>query len=288
MVDLDPRRQTLTPEERREIVETWSDGWTRSPKNGQTTHLLMSLPQHVRPAIARSIAADWAAEMFESGAHGDEWAYVAALHTDRSHPHVHIIVQNRGILNGAWFYMAKDHSFNLAHMKERMAAIAEEHGVPLDTSSRLERGILSYGPSRSEIEAARREGRPVEEKVRTGPAMRVAVEEVGRASAAYRDLAFLARLTEARDVATRMDAAATALAGGHPFIPHKIEVPMSGTAIAPLALIVPQHRQTRMPRRQSNTIIEVRNRISATRKKIAPIAAIATSFGQTCDKSAER
>lgn len=232
IVDYDPRRRTLTPEERREIVDVWSDGWTRNPKNGQTTHLLLSLPQHIRPATARSIASDWAAEMFESGEHGDEWSYVAALHTDRAHPHVHIIVQNRGVLNGAWFYMAREHSFNLTHMKERMAAIAEDHGVPLDTTSRLERGILSYGPSRSEIEAARREGRSVEEKVRSGPAMRAALEEVGRASAAYRDLAFLARLTEARDVATRMDAAATALAEGRPFIPHRIEVPMSGTALA--------------------------------------------------------
>lgn len=230
IVDYHATRRTLSPEERREIVGAWTDEWIRSPKNGQTTHLLMSLPQHVRPATARAIAADWAAEMFESGAHGDEWSYVAALHTDRAHPHVHIVVQNRGVLNGAWFYMAKDHSFNLAHMKERMAAIAEDHGVRLETTSRIERGILSYGPSRGEIEAARRVGQPVEEKIRTGEAMRVALEEVAQVSGAYQDLAFLARLTEAKDVAARMTVAATALAEGRPFIPHKTEVSMSSDA----------------------------------------------------------
>ena len=87
IVDFDPRRQTLSPEERAEIVTTWSDGWTRSPKNGHTTHLLMSLPLHVRPRTARAIGEDWATEMFESGTHGDTWSYVAvlvALEGDRS------------------------------------------------------------------------------------------------------------------------------------------------------------------------------------------------------------
>ena len=227
IVEYDARRKTLTPEERKDIVTAWSDDWSRRPKNGHTTHLLISLPQYVRPEVARAIAADWAAEMFESGAQGDEWSYVAALHTDRSHPHVHFVVQNRGVLNGAWFYMAKDHTFNLAFMKERMAAIAEEHGVRLETTSRIERGILSYGPDRGEIEAARREGRAVEEKVRIGEARRVALEEMKQVSGVYQDLAFLARMTEAKDVAARMAAASAALAAGRPFIPHKTETAMA-------------------------------------------------------------
>ena len=106
--------------------------------------------------------------MFDSGDYGDTWSYVAALHIDRSHPHVHVVVQNRGVENDTWFYMARGHVFNIHHMKERMAAIAAEHGVALETTSRVERGILTYGPSRGEIEAARREGRAVEEKVRMG------------------------------------------------------------------------------------------------------------------------
>ncbi|WP_445809636.1 relaxase/mobilization nuclease domain-containing protein [Yoonia sp.] len=167
IVDFDPSRKALTPKERAEIVTNWSDGWTRSPKNGHTTHLLLSLPQHVKPATARAIAADWAAEMFESGAYGDELSYVAALHTDRSHPHVHIVVQNRGVQEGSWFYMAKDHVFNLDVMKERMATVAEDHGVKLETTSRVERGILSYGPSRAEIEAARRGPWPLKRYARS-------------------------------------------------------------------------------------------------------------------------
>jgi type IV secretion system T-DNA border endonuclease VirD2 len=231
IVDFDPSRKALTPEERAEIVTNWSDGWTRSPKNGHTTHLLLSLPQHVKPATARAIAADWAAEMFESGAYGDEWSYVAALHTDRSHPHVHIVVQNRGVQEGSWFYMAKDHVFNLDVMKERMATVAEDHGVKLETTSRVERGILSYGPSRAEIEAARREGRAVVEKVREGAARTMALEEIREVSGVYKDLAFLARMDEAKEVAARMEAASEALAAGRPFVPHATGVTSAARTI---------------------------------------------------------
>ena len=44
--------------------------------------------------------------MFQSGEHqNDAWSYVAALHTDRAHPHVHVVVNNRGTLNDSWFFM---------------------------------------------------------------------------------------------------------------------------------------------------------------------------------------
>ena len=228
IVDYDPRRQSITPEERKAIVATWSDDWTRDPKNGHTTHLLMSFPQHVKPAKARAIAEDWAAAMFEDeAAHGDQWSYVAALHTDRAHPHVHVVVQNRGVLEGRWFYMAKGHDFDLQAMKEKMAEIAAEHGLALETTSRVERGILTYGPSRGEIETARREGRPVREEPRMGAALETALAEIGMVSAAYQELAFLARATEARDAAHRLAEAAEALKAGRIFIPHQTESVMS-------------------------------------------------------------
>lgn len=160
--------------------------------------------------------------MFESPDHrGDQWAYVAALHTDRAHPHVHIVVQNRGMENGQWFYMAKGHQFDLQEMKTRVAEIAADHGIALETTSRVERGILTYGADRAEIESARRQGRAVEEIARTGLALETALAEVKVASAAFRQLAFVAQATEARDVALRMAEAATALDEGRPIIPGR-------------------------------------------------------------------
>lgn len=217
----DPNARDLAAAERREIAATWSDGWTGAPKNGQTSHLLLSFPSHVRPGTAKLIAEAWAFEMFQSGAHrGEEWAYVAALHTDRAHPHVHIVLNNRGLVHGEWFFMARDHAFNLAMMKERMVEIAAEEGVFLDATSRLERGILTYGPSRAEIERAKREGRAPQERSREGKALEDALACVSRSAEIMRGLAHVAALTGLRDIADRIGAAETTLRRGgmlHPF-----------------------------------------------------------------------
>ena len=86
-------------------------------------------------------------------------------------------------------------------MKSRMAEIAEEEGVYLDCSSRLERGILSYGPSRAEFERARRDSRAVDEVPRVGPALESALAEVRANAATLRDLSMLAGLTGFAEVA---------------------------------------------------------------------------------------
>lgn len=230
MVEHDPEARSIDPETRARIVADWSDAWTGAPKNGHTTHLLLSFPSHVRPAKAKLIAEAWAAEMFQSGEHQDEeWAYVAALHTDRAHPHVHIVVNNRGLVNDSWFYMAKDHAFNLTMMKHRMAEIAEEEGVYLDCSSRLERGILSYGPSRGEIERARREGRGVVETARIGPALETALAEVRANAATLRDLSMLAGLTGMAEVSAKMRGAAEVLERGGVIHPMREVNGMAGS-----------------------------------------------------------
>lgn len=230
MVEHDPEARSIGPETRGRIVADWSDAWTGTPKNGHTTHLLLSFPAHVRPAKAKLIAEAWAAEMFQSGEHQDEeWAYVAALHTDRAHPHVHIVVNNRGLMNDSWFYMAKDHVFNLAMMKHRMAEISEEEGVYLDCSSRLERGILSYGPSRGEIERARREDRAVVETARVGPALETALAEVRANAATLRDLSMLAGLTGLADVSAKMRGAAEVLERGGVIHPMREVNGMAGS-----------------------------------------------------------
>lgn len=114
MADLDPRARTLNGDQRKVIVDQWSDEWTGDPKNGHTTHLLVSFPFDVSGERGRPVVEEWCMEMFQSGLHsdGEEWAYVAALHTDRVNRHVHVVVNNRGLENGDWFYMAKDHAFN--------------------------------------------------------------------------------------------------------------------------------------------------------------------------------
>ena len=211
----------LTRDERNDIVGDWVEDWSGSPKNGHTTHLLMSFPSHVRPASAKLIAEAWAFEMFQSGEHQDDvWSYVAALHTDKAHPHVHMVVNNRGTLNDTWFYMAKEHAFNLEVMKDRMVAIAAEEGVFLDATSRAERGLLSYGPSRAEIERARVEGRAPEERPREGRALEDALATMERTADAIRSLQHVAALTGLPEIGEKIAKAEEALRRGgvlHPF-----------------------------------------------------------------------
>jgi type IV secretion system T-DNA border endonuclease VirD2 len=214
-VVLDADAKGLSKDERRDIVGDWVEDWRGSPKNGHTTHLLMSFPSHVRPEKAKLIAETWAFEMFQSGEHQDDvWSYVAALHTDKAHPHAHIVVNNRGTLNDSWFYMAKEHVFNLEVMKDRMVAIAAEEGVFLDATSRAERGLLSYGPSRAEIERARVEGRAPEERPREGKALEDALATMERTADAMRSLQHVAALTGLPEIGEKIAKAEEALRRG--------------------------------------------------------------------------
>ena len=214
-VVLDADATGLTKDERHDIVGDWVEDWRGSPKNGHTTHLLMSFPSHVRAEKAKLIAEAWAFEMFQSGEHQDDvWSYIAALHTDKAHPHVHMVINNRGTVNDSWFFMAKEHAFNLDIMKARMVAIAAEEGVFLDATSRAERGLLTYGLSRAEIERARAEGRAPEERPREGKALEDALATMARTADAMRSLQHVAALTGLPEIGDKIAKAEEALRRG--------------------------------------------------------------------------
>ncbi len=224
-VVLDADAKGLTKDERNEIVGDWVEDCRGSPKNGHTTHLLMSFPSHIRPEKAKLIAEAWAFEMFQSGEHQDDiWSYVAALHTDKAHPHVHMVINNRGTVNDSWFFMAKEHAFNLDVMKARMVAIAAEEGVFLDATSRAERGLLTYGPSRAEIERARVEGRSPEERPREGKALEDALATMPRTADAMRSLSHVAALTGLPEIGEKIDKAREALRRGGVLQPFPSDV----------------------------------------------------------------
>jgi relaxase-like protein len=199
----------LGDEQVSDLIENWSDEWKGSPKNGHTTHMVMSFPGHVTDRQATNIAREWAEEMFESRAHAeDEWEYYAALHTDTGHPHVHFIINNRGVDEGQWFYMAQGHAFNYETMRERIAGIAEEQGVYLDYTSRLERGIIEYAPTSAQYLAAHERGEVAEGRARTGDALAAAKAEMLAHAKEYRALANLADVLDFDDMAAMAKEAA--------------------------------------------------------------------------------
>lgn len=233
MVDHDPDARTLSPDERKAIVEQWSDEWTGDPKNGHTTHLLISFPADVGAKRIPPIVEQWAAELFQQGSRveGEEWAYVAALHTDRANKHVHIVINNRGLERDTWFYMAKGHAFDLDDMKTRLVEIAADHGMFLDKSSRVDRGIMTYGPSRAEIERAGREGRAPVERPRQGRALADAMEQVEENARMLRSMASFAWIISDEDLALKIETAAETLENGGIIHPRNQEIIMDAETI---------------------------------------------------------
>ena len=141
-----------------QLMSAWSQDWKGRPRNGHTSHMVLSFPDDVSQDAAFMVAQQWCAEMFEEEVHvADAWEYVAALHTDTANPHVHIILNNRG-LGGTWFSISSEGFFTPQMMRDRMTDIADEYGLRLESLSRADRGL--YGkPITSEELHAKREGR---------------------------------------------------------------------------------------------------------------------------------
>lgn len=109
-----------------------------------TTHIVASLPRAANADLetAKATLREFAFEMFGSGRNGGQWDYVTAFHTDREHPHLHIVV-NRMSHEGRWLKIARRDPFmNYDNMRAVMADVAERRGYNLDSTTRAERGII--------------------------------------------------------------------------------------------------------------------------------------------------
>ena len=144
------------------IADRWEPGWRGTPKNGHTSHLLISFPPDTAPRDAAAIAEEMCERAFggEKEFADDRWEYIAALHTDRTHPHVHVLVNNRGVENGSWFYLSNrlDAPFTYQGFRNLMVSVAQEYGVHLEATTRYERGDLRYSPSSAQWRQGRAPG----------------------------------------------------------------------------------------------------------------------------------
>lgn len=138
-------------------------------RRGFTTHIVVSLPPgfgmdldevdaararaggqriedyrtQARLDLAHQIMRDYAYEVFGSGNNGGRWDYVTAFHTNRGHPHLHIVV-NRASHEGHWMKISRRHPhLNYDNLRAIMSRVALRHGVNLDHTTRLERGIIA-------------------------------------------------------------------------------------------------------------------------------------------------
>ena len=87
------------------------------------------------------------------------------------------------------FFLGKDHHFNYDAFRLAMVEAAQVHGIRLEATRRLDRGVTTYRAEIDEVYKARDEGRSPVERQRTGADLAAALETVARSALTYRGLA---------------------------------------------------------------------------------------------------
>ena len=206
-------KKTLTEAEIDRVVRRFENQWgeRHSPKLGHTSHLLMAFPVGTSGEEVRAIT-ETVCERFFQG-EGSQFDYIAAIHQDRAHPHAHIVL-NRRSKDGEMFFLGKDHHFNYDAFRAAMVDAAQVHGIRLEATRRLDRGVTTYRAEIDEVYKARDEGRPPVERQRTGADLAAALQTVARNALTYRGLAAEASRSNFDDVAEALERASTILASG--------------------------------------------------------------------------
>ena len=206
-------KKTLTEAEIDRVVRRFENQWgeRHSPKLGHTSHLLMAFPVGTSGEEVRAITESICENFFQG--EGSQFDYIAAIHQDRAHPHAHIVL-NRRSKDGELFFLGKDHHFNYDAFRVAMVEAAQVHGIRLEATRRLDRGVTTYRAEIDEVYKARDEGRAPIERQRTGAELAAAIETVARNALTYRGLAVEASRSNFNDVAEALERASTILVSG--------------------------------------------------------------------------
>ena len=187
------QRGPLTADEAREAATRWSESWEGMTSSGQTAHLIVSFPQGTDSRDVEVITARFCERVFEG-----QFDYLAATHSDRAHPHAHIVVNRRGE-DGALFTLRAGTEHSYETYKDALVEIGLSQGVALEASSRLQRGIIHRAPTDADYRRGLRAERP-----RVGPDLDYAQAAIARHTAGYAALAAQARGVQASDHARFM------------------------------------------------------------------------------------
>lgn len=135
------------------LASDWEESWRGTPKRGHVDHIVVSFPKGTDAQVAVAIARDWGDQIFSSGAYGDRWRYVAALHTNTDQVHAHFAVEKHGLDEGRFLSISRHSEISYDVMKAVEVEIAAAHGLELTATSRLSRGIIDYPPRPTEVKA---------------------------------------------------------------------------------------------------------------------------------------
>ena len=170
-------------------MEAWAEGWRRRLKHGQTIHMVVSFPRESAPEAVLAAGRAFAETAFGSGYYGDRWDFLAALHTDKAHPHVHILVNRRGLESETLLNTHKASVLNLDRLREIQVEMAAEQGIDLVATSRLARGITDLAPGVRDYRRAMAAAIHIHCRSRSGAALAYAHREMQVHAANYERVA---------------------------------------------------------------------------------------------------
>jgi len=129
----DPQGNHLQdPEEFKERMDDWAMDFDTRKDSRDTVNIILSAPKKSELGAVEDSVRAFAKKTF-----GQTNDYLFAIHNDTEHPHGHLMVKMRGYDGEKLNPGRKD----LREWRSLFAEILREHGVEVDASSRLERGV---------------------------------------------------------------------------------------------------------------------------------------------------
>lgn len=203
---------TLSNTDMNRITRTWDESWKSRTQAGNTSHVLLSYPIGTPLLKVTAITDAVCTEMLSSG--DRTFDYVAGIHTDRDHPHAHIIINRFPNEGGPLFTFRRGTDVSYEAFKEAMVAHGERYGVEMQSTSRFERGLVERAPTTKDIYQARSEDREPEPRAHGEAYERYAKAAVNDAADLYSVLAVIADNQGFQPVVEACDLASEALRAG--------------------------------------------------------------------------
>ncbi|WP_170328933.1 relaxase/mobilization nuclease domain-containing protein [Ruegeria arenilitoris] len=124
-----------------DLIESWADGFSGKTNYGYTRHMIVSFPEGTYAHAAHEAGLEFAERVFGSGDFGDTWDYLTVFHNDTENPHVHLVVNCRGVDHGHWLKTGMTSEMNIDRLRSIQVEVAEQFGIELAATTRLERGL---------------------------------------------------------------------------------------------------------------------------------------------------
>lgn len=149
----------LDDEAQEDLIHAWGLDRLSDTKSDKTTHFVVSFPTDTdRDAAYRSGRA-WAEEIFASSNYGDVYDYYTAFHTDRAHPHMHVVVNRRGLEHGNWLKVSRRSEINYNELRAVQVEVSWREGIFLEATPRFARGVSDRSVTDAEYRRAEKERR---------------------------------------------------------------------------------------------------------------------------------